>query len=79
MEGKSSELISYNGKKKEMDCGKGERENGLLYVCLMSWSDKESPHPCPHSRKALGIVSNIKRGTLTSLALLWGGCHELAE
>lgn len=69
-----------------MDCGRGGRgDNGLLYVCLMAWLDKESspeppqPHPSPHSLEALENVSNIKRGTLTFLVMLWEEGHELGE
>lgn len=50
----------------------GERGgNGLLYVCLMTWSNKERPQP--QSPKACGNVSNIKRGTLPFLVMLLVG------
>lgn len=45
----------------------GERgDNGLLYVRLMTWSDKDSPRPASTPRlsspKALENVSKIKEG-----------------
>lgn len=61
-----------------MDCGEGRRkDNGLPYLCLKTWLYKKSPH----SLKALGNVSNIKRGTfdISDDAMVrvgfWG--HEL--
>lgn len=69
-------------RKRKCIVGGKRGDNGLLYVCLMTWSDKQSRRPpAPRCLKALENVSNIKRGTLTLLVMLcvWGGGHELGE
>lgn len=69
-------------RKRKCIVGGKRGDNGLLYVCLMTWSDKQSRRPpAPHCLKALQNVSNIKEGNFDFAggAMWGGGGHELGE